>query len=153
MEFIGVCWLALSSGTTLQVNLLFCIGTTKVYTIYIIHCVESTAIHAKSKVVSEDDIYCFSHDRVQPLLSYCFLQTHLICTVPEYTGARRPTESKAVCQVVINSGGKLSEGQQFIYSPGKISVPFVACSKFYAHLILLHPVSAEDKIKKATQMF
>ena len=118
--------------------------------IFINHYVE---IFCRFYVVSKAERYWFSHDRVQPLLSYCLLQTHLICTVPEYTGARRPTESKAVCQVVINSGGKLSEGQQFIYSPGKISVPFIACSKFYAHLILLHPVSAEDKIKKATQMF
>ena len=54
-----------------------------------------------------------------------------MCTVPEYTGLQRLSGVRVLCQVVINSGGKLSEGQQFVYTPGKISVSFNAATKFH----------------------
>ena len=45
---------------------------------------------------------------------------------------------------MINSGGKLSEGQPFSYLPGKIYVSIkLNRQHFNAHLILFHPVSAE----------
>lgn len=59
-----------------------------------------------------------------------FQPTHIVCTVPEYTGLQRSSGNKVVCQVVINSGSKLSEGQQFVYTPGKISVSFDVTTKF-----------------------
>ena len=84
----------------------------------------------------------FSH-RKQILVTLLF-QTHIVCTIPEYTGPQRDSGTKTECQVIINSGGKLSEGQPFTYVPGKISVSIKFRHQHSnAHLILFHPVSAK----------
>lgn len=43
----------------------------------------------------------------------------MIVTVPEFGGSTF-SGTNVDCQVVVNSGGKMSDPQPFIYKPGKI---------------------------------
>ncbi|XP_025114590.1 uncharacterized protein LOC112576423 isoform X3 [Pomacea canaliculata] len=46
-----------------------------------------------------------------------FQQTHLICKVPEYP--KKDIEKPVYVQIVVQSGGKSSDPQDFIYTPGR----------------------------------
>lgn len=46
-----------------------------------------------------------------------YLQTHLICKVPEYP--KKDIEKPVYVQIVVQSGGKSSDPQDFIYTPGQ----------------------------------
>ena len=48
----------------------------------------------------------------------CVFQTHLIVSVPEY-GCSLHAGAKASCQVVVHSGGKVSEPQLFAFRQGR----------------------------------
>lgn len=48
------------------------------------------------------------------------LQTHLICKIPEYP--RKDIQQSVHVQIVVKSGGKSSDPQDFTYKPGRVYV-------------------------------
>lgn len=62
----------------------------------------------------------------------CFLsQTHMIVTVPEYSG-QAFTGTKVACQVIVNSGSKLSDSQPFFYKAGKAAVRYLVVTSSHS---------------------
>ena len=55
----------------------------------------------------------------------------MIVTVPEYTG-KSYMGQKIECQVVVNSGGKLSDPQPIMYKPGKSVIQYLAVTQSYS---------------------
>lgn len=49
-----------------------------------------------------------------------FQQTHLICRIPEYP--KKDIKLPVKCQIVVSSGGKMSDPQDFVYKPAMVLV-------------------------------